>query len=76
MVWTAMFTPALAHAEGNTISPDAARTAAPGPPENFTGDVENKPLFSATTASQGGGGQITFAPGARTHWHTIPQSKR
>lgn len=39
---------------------------------NFTGDVWLNSLISADTANQNAVGSVTFAPGARTHWHSHP----
>jgi quercetin dioxygenase-like cupin family protein len=55
------------------ISRDAARPAAPGPAETFTGDVMVKPLFSPRDpGTTGSAGQVTFSPCARSAWHTHP----
>ena len=43
-----------------------------GAPENFTGQVRVKMLFPAHQPSRATGGEVTFAPGARTVWHTHP----
>jgi 4-carboxymuconolactone decarboxylase len=40
--------------------------------ENFTGSVGVEPLLEATAPSHLAGGRVTFAPGARTNWHTHP----
>jgi quercetin dioxygenase-like cupin family protein len=54
------------------ISPKESRPSALGPAETFTGTVSVTPLFSATDAMRGTGGQVTFEPGARSAWHTHP----
>jgi quercetin dioxygenase-like cupin family protein len=46
--------------------------AAPGPAENFTGNVLVAPLFSPEQHSQTSGGHITFEAGARSAWHSHP----
>src|SRR6218665_1616243 len=46
--------------------------AAPAPAENFTGGVTLKPLAKATPPGQASVGLVTFARGARSHWHTHP----
>lgn len=46
--------------------------ASKGPAECFTGDVRREQVFSAPSPARGGFGLISFAPGARTHWHTHP----
>jgi 4-carboxymuconolactone decarboxylase len=40
--------------------------------ENFTGSVGVEPLLEATAPSRLAGGRVTFAPGARTAWHSHP----
>ncbi|GMW02174.1 MAG: cupin [Candidatus Hydrogenedentota bacterium] len=44
----------------------------PGPADWFTGSVRIDPLFSAKDPSRVAGATVTFAPGARTAWHTHP----
>jgi quercetin dioxygenase-like cupin family protein len=39
---------------------------------NFTGDVQITPLFNPPSPGRATTGQVTFAPGARTHWHSHP----
>ncbi len=52
------------------------RNSAPPPQmreaENFTGSVGVEPLLEATAPSRLAGGRVTFAPGARTAWHSHP----
>ncbi len=43
-----------------------------GSSENFTGDVRVYGLFRAEEPARVGGGTVSFAPGARTAWHTHP----
>lgn len=40
--------------------------------ENFTGSVGVEMLVEATTPSPLSAGRVTFAPGARTNWHSHP----
>jgi 4-carboxymuconolactone decarboxylase len=40
--------------------------------ENFTGSVAVEPLLQANEPSRLSGARVTFAPGARTAWHTHP----
>ena len=40
--------------------------------ENFTGSLGVEPLSQANEPSRMGGARVTFAPGARTNWHTHP----
>ena len=42
----------------------------PAPAEHFTGTVRVQPLFPAKAHTSGA--TVTFAPGARTAWHTHP----
>jgi 4-carboxymuconolactone decarboxylase len=43
-----------------------------GPAENFTGFVRIDPLFQANEPSRSSGARVTFAPGARSAWHSHP----
>lgn len=44
-----------------------------GPEEWFTGDVIVNPLYqSVPNVTKGAAALVTFAPGARTAWHTHP----
>lgn len=45
---------------------------AAGPASNFTGAVTAASRFKGTGASRMGGATVSFAPGARTNWHTHP----
>jgi 4-carboxymuconolactone decarboxylase len=49
-----------------------AQTERAGPPENFTGAVRVDRSFQPAAPSRVGGGRVTFAPGARTAWHSHP----
>jgi quercetin dioxygenase-like cupin family protein len=40
--------------------------------ENFTGSLGVEPLLQANEPSRLTGARVTFAPGARTNWHTHP----
>src|SRR5574341_96080 len=51
----------------NSSQPPQMREA-----ENFTGSVGVEPLLEATAPSRLAGGRVTFAPGARTAWHSHP----
>jgi 4-carboxymuconolactone decarboxylase len=48
----------------------ASQTPALGPAEHFTGSVRIDPLFEANDASGTSSACVTFAPGARTAWHS------
>lgn len=54
------------------ISREASRVATQGPEDRFTGNVRVVSLFAANAPSRASGGQVTFAAGARTAWHTHP----
>jgi quercetin dioxygenase-like cupin family protein len=43
-----------------------------GSEEWFTGSVRIQPLFEASKPARVRGASVTFAPGARTAWHTHP----
>ena len=43
-----------------------------GSAEWFTGSVRIQPLFEASKPARVRGASVTFAPGARTAWHTHP----
>ncbi len=43
-----------------------------GPADWFTGSVRIEPLFAAAEPARARGARVTFAPGARTAWHTHP----
>jgi len=40
--------------------------------ENFTGSLGIEPFLPPTEPSRVGGARVTFAPGARTNWHSHP----
>jgi 4-carboxymuconolactone decarboxylase len=48
----------------------ASPAPALGPLEHFTGSVRVDPLFEANDASGTSSARVTFAPGARTAWHS------
>ena len=54
------------------VTRDGSRAVAPGPDANFTGDVRVERLFEAVEPSHASGAFVTFAPGARTAWHSHP----
>jgi 4-carboxymuconolactone decarboxylase len=55
-----------------TITRSGSQPSRQGPVENFTGSVRIDPLFNPNPPSRASGGRVTFAPGARTAWHTHP----
>ena len=46
-----------------------------GPAEYFTGDVWLDEIAGASTATRVRAVRVTFAPGARTAWHTHPHGQ-
>jgi quercetin dioxygenase-like cupin family protein len=61
-----------ANAENMEITPNGSQPSAKGAAEYFTGSAVVTPLFGATAPMRATGGQVTFAPGARSAWHTHP----
>ena len=49
-----------------------SQPSAKGPAEWFTGTVRIDPLFQPPDPAMVPGDSVTFAPGARTAWHTHP----
>ncbi len=68
----ALMAAAPAYAETMQISPNGSRPSVRGPEQNFTGSVVVDPLFAANEHTHASGGLVTFAPGARSAWHTHP----
>lgn len=54
------------------VTGGADRPGRRGSPEYFTGDVRLEILFEAAAPARAAGARVTFAPGARTAWHTHP----
>ena len=63
---------APAMAQNAEHSPNGSRASIEGPAEFFTGSVIVDPLFGAKEQLQASGAYVTFAPGARSAWHTHP----
>lgn len=62
-----------AGAEGIEIHPNGSTPSVIGKtPENFTGHTVITPLFPPNDTTRANAGLVTFAPGARTTWHTHP----
>lgn len=57
---------------GIEISRSGSRAATQGPAEYFTGSVRVEMVFQAREPGRTSGGNVTFAPGARSAWHTHP----
>ena len=54
------------------IKRNGSQPSAKGSEEYFTGAVRVDPLFQAPVPGRATGGSVTFAPGARSAWHTHP----
>jgi quercetin dioxygenase-like cupin family protein len=54
------------------IHQSGSRTSREGPAEWFTGVVRLDPLVDAAAPARVAAASVTFAPGARTAWHTHP----
>jgi quercetin dioxygenase-like cupin family protein len=63
---------APASGQSMEISPNGSRPSVMGSAEYFTGSVIVDPLYDAGENTQSTGGLVTFAPGARSAWHTHP----
>jgi quercetin dioxygenase-like cupin family protein len=61
-----------ARAEEIKVTRSSPQSATKGAAANFTGAVEVTSRFQAPAPARVGGGLVTFAPGARTAWHTHP----
>ncbi|MFV0294644.1 MAG: cupin domain-containing protein [Hyphomicrobiaceae bacterium] len=62
-----------ASAEGIDIRPNGSTPSVLGKsPQNFAGTAIITPLFPANETTRASAGLVTFAPGARTAWHTHP----
>ncbi len=55
-----------------TITRSGSQPPSQGPADYFTGSVVVDTLFKANAPARVSGGRVTFAPGARTAWHTHP----
>jgi 4-carboxymuconolactone decarboxylase len=54
------------------ITRSGSQPSRQAPAENFTGSVTVDPLFQANDPARAFGARVTFAPGARTAWHSHP----
>ncbi|WP_041586696.1 (R)-mandelonitrile lyase [Terriglobus saanensis] len=59
-------------APGLSISHAGVRPVVAGSPKFFTGNAKVEQLFPVSAPSRVSGGIVTFAPGARSAWHTHP----
>ena len=54
------------------ITRGGSRAIERGPEANFTGEVQVERLYDAVDPSHSSGGFVSFAPSARTTWHSHP----
>lgn len=54
------------------IKKSGSQPATKGQAENFSGEVRIEPLFQPQEARRASGSRVSFAPGARTAWHSHP----
>ena len=54
------------------VSHAASRAVQSAPAQNFTGSARVDMLFTPGGPDRAAGGSVSFAPGARTNWHTHP----
>ncbi len=54
------------------ITRQADQGSAAAPASYFTGDVQFSPIVEAPAPARLRGARVSFAPGARTAWHTHP----
>jgi 4-carboxymuconolactone decarboxylase len=71
----AVLVAASANAQALVVSRSGSRPVRPAPAQNFTGSVQVEMLFEAIDPSHASGGSVTFAPGARTAWHSHPRGQ-
>ncbi|WP_410017520.1 cupin domain-containing protein [Pseudomonas sp. 6D_7.1_Bac1] len=57
---------------GVTVVANSTQASTEGAPEHFTGSVRVDAPFAGSPPSRIRGATVTFAPGARTAWHTHP----
>lgn len=71
----ALLAPFSGEAQTIVITRAESRSVRPGPAGNFTGDVLVEMLSEAAEPSDASVGSVTFAPGARTAWHSHPRGQ-
>ena len=67
--------PARAEPTDMQVIRNGSQSAVPGPAENFTGDVRIEMQFKREGEARLAGAVVSFAPGARTAWHTHPRGQ-
>lgn len=75
-LYAAMAAAATAGAAPQEITRAGSQPATAGSPEYFTGEVQVEPVWPANAEINASGGRVTFAPGARSAWHTHPRGQR
>lgn len=66
---------ALAGSDGIRVTPNGTQASMAGPVDYFSGNAVVDMLFTPTEYSGISGAHVTFAPGARTVWHTHPRGQ-
>ena len=61
-----------ARSESITVSPAGSAASVLADPKNFTGSVVVDMLLPTSLSTPASSGLVTFAPGARTAWHSHP----
>lgn len=61
---------------GQVLTRHESQTSFKGPGQFFTGNVKVDMLFSPTAELSASGAYVSFAPGARSAWHTIRPDRR
>lgn len=54
------------------IRKNGSQASSIAPPDQFTGHARRDPIMTTPAPSKMAAGAVTFAPGARTVWHTHP----
>jgi 4-carboxymuconolactone decarboxylase len=67
-----MMEPALAAESELKITRAGARPVNAAPAQNFTGEVKVEMLYTPVSSERASAGTVSFAPGARTAWHSHP----
>lgn len=67
-----LLAPLVSPAGAQTLSESAGRPSAPAGTAHFTGTAWSEWYFRPEALSRMYGALVTFAPGARTHWHIHP----
>ena len=60
---------------GQVITRAGSQAPLAGPEASFTGRVRVDPLSAANDSINASGAYVTFAPGARSAWHTHPKGQ-